>query len=263
MPFVDFDKIKIHYVDVDRRQNKSVGLPLVFIHGAGSYHFCWALQLVEFSKTNRCIAIDLSGHGRSDKTKEEASIAQGFAHEVAALIDNLELQEFILVGHSMGGGVAMSYVLNDEFKIPKALVLIDSSPDLNLAKVVPGLIVEVLEEQRHLSNHCFDDYAEKHNMKQYEKAMKYVDAIAMQKDLLACNKFNITDRVKNINIPTFAVVGENDDVITPAVVKEYIEKIPRADLAVIRGADHMPMIEQPEVFNRLFRKFITWVQKQT
>jgi pimeloyl-ACP methyl ester carboxylesterase len=100
-------------------------------------------------------------------------------------------------------------------------------------------------------------------MKQYEKAMKYVDPSAMQKDLLACNKFNITDRVKNIDIPTFAVVGENDDVITPAVVKEYIEKIPRADLAVIRGADHMPMIEQPEVFNRLFRKFITWVQRQT
>ena len=93
--------------------------------------------------------------------------------------------------------------------------------------------------------------------------MKYVDPIAMQRDLLACNKFDITDRIKDIAIPTFALVGENDNVITPAIVKEYIEHIPHADLAVVRGADHTPMIEQPEEFNRLLCKFITWVQKQT
>lgn len=259
MPFFEFEKTKIHYVDTQK--GTTSGLPLVFVHGAGSSHFCWAFQLVEFSKTNRCIALDLSGHGKSDMLEKDDSIDLGFAYEVAALIDHLELQEFILVGHSMGGGVAMSYVLNDDFKLPKALVLVDSSPDLNLAKVVPGLIVEALEEQRHLNDIYFEDYAEKHNMTQYEAAMKYVDVIAMQRDLLACNKFNVTKRLKDIDIPTFALVGENDDVITPTIVNDYVKTIPRADLAVVRGADHLPMVEQPEEFNRLFRKFITWVQK--
>ena len=261
MPFFEYNNTKIHYADIDKRENKSVGLPLLFVHGAGSSHFCWALQLVEFSKTNRCIAIDLSGHGKSDLVKGDASIDQGFAYEVAALIDHLKLREFILVGHSMGGGIAMSYVLNEAFVTPKALVLVDSSPDLNLSKFLSGLLVEAVEETSKSNHHAFDEYAAKLHMKQYEEAMKYLDSVAMQRDLRACNKFNVSDRVQDITIPTFALVGGDDDVITPAIVKAYSEKISRADIAVVRGADHVPMIEQPEGFNRLFRKFISWVQK--
>lgn len=261
MSFFECDKTKIHYVDIDRREDKSAGLPLFFIHGGGSYHFCWALQLVEFSKTNRCIAIDLSGHGKSDVAKGDTTIDRGYSNEVASLIDLLDLYDFILVGHSMGGGVAMSYALNTEFRNPKALVLVDTSPDLRLTRVVLGLVVEVVEETIRRSHPAFDEYVEKINMKQYQKAMTYLDSIAMQRDLRACNKFNITDRIKDITIPTFALVGEDDDVITPTTVKNYIEDIPYADLAVVRGADHVPMIEQPEEFNRLFRKFINWVQK--
>lgn len=261
MPFFEYDKTKMHYVDVDKREDKSLGLPLLFIHGAGSYHFSWALQIVEFSKTNRCIAIDLSGHGKSEVNNGEASIELGFAHEVAALVDHLDLHDFILVGHSMGGGVAMSYVLNPEFRSPKALVLVDSSPTLNLLDVVPGFLIEAVEEQRRTDHLAFDEYAEKNNMLQYEKAMKHIDAFAMQRDLRACNRFDVADTVSNINIPTFTLVGEDDNIITPAIVKEYTERIPRADLAVVRGADHVPMIEQPAEFNRIFLKFITWVQE--
>lgn len=259
MPFFEYDKSRIHYVDIDKRENKSVGLPLLFIHGAGSYHFSWALQLEVFSKTNRCIAIDLSGHGKSDGNGE-ASIEHGYAYEVAALVDYLDLQDFIVVGHSMGGGVAMSYILNSEFRSPKALVLVDSSPDLNLAKVVPGLIIEVVEEIRRADHPAFDQYAEKLNMKQYERSMRYLDPTAMQRDLQACNKFDVSDRMKEISIPIFALVGEDDNIITPAIVKNYVQNIHHADLAVVRGANHVPMIEQPEEFNRLFLKFITWVQ---
>ena len=261
MPFFEYNETKIHYVDTDRSTGKSIGFPLLFVHGAGSYHYSWALQLVEFSKTNRCIAIDLSGHGKSDVSNGEASINHGYTNEVAALINHLDLQDFIVIGHSMGGGVVMSYVLNTEFRSPKALVLVDSSPVLNLPKVVPGLLLEVVEESRRREHPAFDEYAERLNMKQYEYSMKYLDPFSMQRDLRACNKFDISDRIKDITIPTFALVGENDNVITPAIVKEYIEQIPRADLAVVRGADHVPMIEQPEEFNRLFGKFITWVQE--
>ncbi len=261
MPFFDFNSNKIHYVDVDRCTDSSCGLPIVFIHGAGSSHFCWAFQLVEFSSTNRCIAIDLSGHGRSDPSETLASIENLYTHEVAHLIQHLDLPEFILVGHSMGGGVALSYILHKAFRLPKALVLVDSSPDLHLRKVTPGLVLEAIEEQRHIKHYKFDEYAEEHDLVKYEAAMKHVDGLAMQRDLLACNAFDVSDRLNEIDLPIFALVGEDDNVIPPSVVKAYVDKFPRADLAVIRGADHIPMIQQPEEFNRLFRKFITWVQE--
>ncbi|MFW9843725.1 MAG: alpha/beta fold hydrolase [Candidatus Thorarchaeota archaeon] len=260
MPFFEYNQTKIHYVDIDKREDKSVGLPLVFIHGGGSHHFAWAFQLVAFSKTNRCVAVDLSGHGKSEVAKGEVSIGQGYACEIAALVNHLNLQDFILVGHSLGGGVAMSYTLNPEFRSPKALVLVGSSPDLKLPKVLPGLIIEAVEEIRRREHPAFEEYAEKINLQQHRKTMVYVDTIAMQRDLRACNKFDLSDEIQDITIPTFAIVGEDDDIITPTTVNNYVKDMPYADIAVVRDSHHVPMVDQPEEFNRLFRKFITWVQ---
>ncbi|MFW9927027.1 MAG: alpha/beta fold hydrolase, partial [Candidatus Thorarchaeota archaeon] len=75
----------------------------------------------------------------------------------------------------------------------------------------------------------------------------------------ACNKFDITDRLQEISIPSFVIVGENDDVITPTIANHLKTALPRADIAVVKNADHTPMQEQPAEFNRLLRKFVTWV----
>jgi len=205
--------------------------------------------------TNRCIAIDLSGHGKSELIEEEPSIDRCFSHEVGTLVKHLGLEDFILVGHSMGGGVAMSYTLNEDFISPKALVLIDTSPVLNLSKIVPGIVKEVVEERISHMKELVGEHVS------YEETLRAVDPIAMQRDLRACRKFDISDRVKDITIPTFVIVGEDDDIITPATVMAFEKELPRSDIAVVRGADHIPMIEQPEEFNRLLRKFINWVQE--
>jgi pimeloyl-ACP methyl ester carboxylesterase len=262
MPFVEFDNRRIHYIDIDKRVDKEKGRDLLFVHGAGSSHIVWALQLMEFSTTNRCIAIDLSNHGKSEEVKGEASLENGYACEVGALVNHLDLQDFILIGHSMGGGVSMAYVLNDEFVTPKALVLIDTCPILNLPSVLPGLIKETVEENiSSLKNQAFEEYLDRHRLQKYQAALKSTDPLTMQRDLRACNSFNITERVKDITIPTFGLVGEHDDIITPVRMKTFLQHLPRADIAVVRGANHVPMIEQPDEFNRLFRRFITWVEQ--
>ena len=264
MPFFEFDNRLIHYVTVDKREDKDSGCPLLFVHGAGSSHIVWALQLMEFSSTHRCIAIDLSNHGKSDEAEGEASLEHGYACEVAALVKHLDLHDFILVGHSMGGGVSMAYVLNDEFVTPKALVLVDTCPELILPSVLPGLIKETVEDNiSSLKRQAFEDYLDRHKLLKYEAALKAVDPVNMQRDLRACNSFDITKRVHGITIPTFGLVGEHDDVITPAKMQKFLRNLPRADIAVVRGADHVPMIEQPDEFNRLFGKFIRWVEKNT
>lgn len=260
MPFFEHDKAKIHYVDVDKRKDKSMGYPLLFVHGAGSSHITWALQLKEFSKTNRCIAIDLSGHGKSEDNGGDVSIDPGYVLEVDSLVKHLGLENFILVGHSMGGGVAMSYSLNGDTVQPKALVLVDSSPDLDLRKLALGLAKEAVEDRVFLlRSQVFEDFTDAYKLKKYEDELRSMNLKVLQRDLLACHKFNIKDKLGNIKVPTFALVGEDDDIILPSVVKEYENLIPRADFAVVRGAHHVPMIEQPNEFNRLLHEFICWV----
>ena len=260
MPFFEHNKTKIHYVDVDKRDDKTGGIPLVFVHGAGSSHLIWALQLREFSQEYRTIALDLSGHGKSEDIEGDPSIEMNYAEEVADLVRYLKLECFILVAHSMGGGVAMSYALKENVLKPKALVLVDTSSDLDLTKLRAGLVKETIEDRVYFfKGRLFNHYTDSYQLKKLDDDMRLANPLIMTRDLATCSKFNITDRVGEIDIPTFVLVGENDDIITPAMVADFEKKFPRADIAVVKGADHIPMVEQPEEFNRLFRKFIEWV----
>jgi 3-oxoadipate enol-lactonase len=262
MPFFEHNGTRLFYVDVDKREDKTSGIPLVFVHGAGSSHLIWALQLKAFSAEHRIIALDLSGHGKSDDVKGDPSIEVTFAGDLAALIRHLEVDSFILVGHSMGGGVAMAYTLKKNVVKPKALVLVSTSSDLNLSKLRIGLMKETIQDRVYFfKSRLFEHYTETYQLKKLDDDMRLANPLVMTRDLAACSKFDITDRCGEIHIPVFVLVGSKDDIITPAIAAEFEKNIPRADIAIVKDADHIPMVEQPAEFNRLFKKFIEWVTR--
>ena len=260
MPFFEHDGTKIHYVDVDKREDKTTGIPLVFVHGAGSSHLIWALQLREFSKEHRAIALDLSGHGKSEDMPGAPSIELNYAKELASLIRHLNLERFILVGHSMGGGVVMSYFLKNHVQKPLALVLVSTSCDLDLSKFRVGLVKETIEDRIYFfKGRIFENYTAAYQLKKLDDDMRLANPMVMTRDLNACREFDISERCGEIDVPVFVLVGSNDDIITPVIAANFQKRLPRSDIAVVKGADHIPMVEQEEEFNRLFRKFITWV----
>lgn len=262
MPFLQYNGLKLHYIDINNQSNVADSNPLLFIHGAGSAHICWALQIKEFSKNHRIIAPDLSGHGESERAAGPASIDNGFAHEIDALVNHLNLHDFIMIGHSMGGGVAMSYVLHNYEVNPKALVLVDTSPDLELSKLALGLVKETVDDRIFMLK-CghYEEYTDACKIKKYEDEVRVHHPEIMERDLAACNKFDIRERVSEVDIPTFVLVGEHDDIIPPKVALELEKRLPHSDIAIVRNAYHSPMIEEPAEFNRLLQKFILWVGK--
>jgi pimeloyl-ACP methyl ester carboxylesterase len=99
--------------------------PIFFVHGFACSHEDWKFQLDEFEKTNEVIACDLRGHGQTPGRPQECSI-EHYGGDVAALVNNFELKDVVLVGHSMGCRV----VLQAARLVPKkvrALVLVDGS----------------------------------------------------------------------------------------------------------------------------------------
>ncbi len=80
---------------------------IVFIHGWTLDHTHWRLQIEEFRKSFRVIAIDLPGHGASGANRKSWSY-DGLGADVAAVVRGLKLEEVVLVGHSMGGSVALA-----------------------------------------------------------------------------------------------------------------------------------------------------------
>lgn len=80
---------------------------IVFIHGWTCDHTYWRFQVPEFRKSFRVIAIDLPGHGASGADRNSWTY-EGLSSDVAAVVRGLELEQVVLVGHSMGGSVALA-----------------------------------------------------------------------------------------------------------------------------------------------------------
>ena len=99
--------------------------PLLFVHGFACTHADWQSQVDFFSRTNEVVACDLRGHGDTPGRPHECTIAH-YGGDVAALVNNLELNRCILIGHSMGTRV----VLEANRLVPErvaGIVLIDGS----------------------------------------------------------------------------------------------------------------------------------------
>ncbi len=262
MPFFDYEGLRLYYVDV-ARCGEDCGVPVMFVHGAGSSHAIWTLQIEEFSRERRVIAPDLSGHGNSDlPPEEEVDISENCARELEALIEHLMLNDFVLVGHSMGGGVAMAYVLNRPARMPHAMALVDTSADLDLSRLAPGLLIETVETYFGLIRGMLtgsESLAFK--ILREEEEAKRAHPEMVQRDLRACDRFSIQDRLPEIDIPVFVIHGTDDDIIPRVVAEQLTKALPRADIALVRDSDHCPMVQQPREFNRLLREFLHWVDR--
>jgi pimeloyl-ACP methyl ester carboxylesterase len=106
----------------------SGGLPVVFVHSLAGNSTQWSKQLEHLRRTRRAVALDLRGHGRSEPPKDGDYTIAAMAGDIAAVVDTLGLDRFVLVGHSMGGGVALTYAGAHPDRVA-GLVLVDPIGD--------------------------------------------------------------------------------------------------------------------------------------
>jgi pimeloyl-ACP methyl ester carboxylesterase len=99
-------------------------MPLVLVHGWCCDKSYWNKQIEYFKQDYRIVTIDLAGHGESDLGREDYTI-HNFANDVSVVIDDLELNNCIVLGHSMGGSVVVEAAAQNPDKI-NAVFLVDS-----------------------------------------------------------------------------------------------------------------------------------------
>jgi pimeloyl-ACP methyl ester carboxylesterase len=104
------------------------GLPVVLVHSLAGTSAHWARQLEHLRATRRALAFDLRGHGASDPPRNRDFSLQGLAGDIAAVVDALGIQRFVLGGHSLGGGAALSYAGSHPDRVA-ALLLVDPIGD--------------------------------------------------------------------------------------------------------------------------------------
>jgi pimeloyl-ACP methyl ester carboxylesterase len=229
-------------------------MKLVFIHGSGDNRHIWRLQMEQFGK-GQALALDLPGHGERADTFPAEVMIQDYAQAVYRIIkDELELERPIIVGHSLGGAIALMMALEHRDELG-GLILLGTGARL---RVHPTLLTEALE---------FPDRAQRHLVEAAvlpEHIPTFTGAILedqgtpkagiLYRDLRACDMFDITARLPEITVPTLILCGHEDKLTPPKYSQFLAEKLTAvkqgATLRVIPDAGHYVMREQAENVNR-------------
>ena len=119
MPVTEIYGSSMYYLD------RGQGIPIVLLHGYLGNAFMWAPQISAFEDDFRLIAPDIWGHGNSGDLPAGTSNLTHVAQQLMSLLDNLAVEEFILIGHSVGGMLAGEIAIQVPDKVI-ALALIDT-----------------------------------------------------------------------------------------------------------------------------------------
>jgi len=256
MPYVNVGKengadINIYYKDW------GMGRPVVFSHGWPLNADAWDGQMHFLVRNGfRAIALDRRGHGRSTQTSSGNDM-NGYADDLAAVIEALDLEEAVLVGHSTGGGEVTRYIGRHGTKRVAKAVLVAAIPPLMLKTPVnpEGLPIEVFDSLRAALAADRSQFYKDLSVSFYgaNKGVKVSQGILDQfwlwsmqcgqinayESIKAFSETDLTEDLRKFDIPTLVMHGDDDQIVP---VKNHAEKsaklVKGAKVLVYPGAPH-------------------------
>ena len=230
------------------------GPALVCLHGAGGTHAHWGYQLRDLAGAARVYALDLPGHGRS-APPGRTSIGD-YAADVLAFMDAVGLDRAALVGHSMGGGVALSAALSRPERVA-GLGLVATGARLRVAPaILDGFARDLAANIRTIVEHSYAAGAPSEMLARAERAYALCDPAVYRGDFLACDGFDVRDRLHAIGCPVEIVCGDADRMTPPKHAEQLRDRIAGARLTLAPGAGHMLPIEQPAAVTVVLRALV-------
>jgi pimeloyl-ACP methyl ester carboxylesterase len=220
--------------------------PVVLVHGAGGNHLCWPAEMRRL-KDFTVFAVDLPGHGRSNGIGQQTIGA--YSNALADFLAELGIYQAVLVGHSMGGAVALQVALEWPGRV-LGLGLISTGASLE----VPTELIENLSNpiSMHagidwLKRRLFTPHARPALVKQFLQPLEDARPGVLYGDWLACARFDVRSQIPRIRqIPVWVAVGDQDR-ITPLSNSHFLaNQLECLSLQVIPGASHAMILEQPK-----------------
>lgn len=243
------------------------GSPVLLVHGLGSSTLDWELQIPVLAARHRVIALDVRGHGRSDKPRQRYRIAD-FAGDVAALIEHLQLAPVHLVGISMGGMIGFQLGV-DQPQLLRSLTVVNSGPEVKAR--TPADYLQIAKRwtlsrllsldtiAKALGKMLFPRPEQAELRRKVEERWPRNDKRAYLASLDAIIGWGVRERLNRITCPTLVVSADRD--YTPVAQKQaYVDELPDARLLVIADSRHATPLDQPEHFNRSLLAFLQEVE---
>jgi pimeloyl-ACP methyl ester carboxylesterase len=252
----------IHYHAAGRPQPRP-GHRVLYVHGTGCDGTVWGPHMAAIADGHEPVAIDLPGHGRSPGPGFRG--VADYAHFVVELARVLGWDRFVLVGHSLGGAIALLTALYHPDHLA-GLVLVDTGARLRVDPVLLRDAREaVLRGRRAGSDRAwaFARGTPQEVVNAVHALTEGTDPSVTHGDWIADDTFDVMPRVSQIRVPTLAVCGAEDR-LTPVKYHRFLEaQIPGCRLTIIEQAGHWVFWEQPEAFTRAVRAFLDELPRPT
>lgn len=259
---------------------------IVFLHGSGLRTDLWHYQMAAF-EGRRLVFLDLRGHGLSRPKGDSDFTLSTLSTDLLAVIADLGLEQVVLVGHSLGGMVALQLCrLRPEVMggPVMGLVLTNTTHRPAIETVSGGAAVARLERA---ARRPLDLLGKRHEtIDQMRRIIRPSDAIfwavsfsgfgpgasAHQVDfaydmlaetssdvifdLFKCYRdFDVAQRLAAINVPVLVIAGASDRITVPEASRYLAKHLPNAEMEVFEGCGHMAMLERHREFNTMVESF--------
>jgi len=240
------------------------GKPVVLLHGwLGSWRY-WMPTMEALADAYRTYAMDFWGFGDSDKPGNCYTV-EDYVHMVGDFLDSLGIAKASLIGHALGGVVALRMALEQPQRVDK-LALIDTPVHGGglstavkmvrnpLSRLVAGpraLLALWMRALKRVSAEWTDMYDDL--VEETEK----LDQVAVQRSVENILDLDMRARLGQLYTHTLIVYGERDEFVDPGQAAFFADgTVATAQVVVLDGCRHFPFLDEPSKFNRLLKEFL-------
>jgi 3-oxoadipate enol-lactonase len=243
------------------------GDTVVFLHGIGGNARNWHRQLTALADRYRAVAWDARGYGNSDDYDGPLDFGD-FAHDLARLLDHLEVERAHLCGLSMGGRIILDF--HDRYPQRIAsLVLVDTFPGFDASFTQAGRERFVRERRQPLiegkepadiapavAKSLVSPHAPQSVVDELVASMSALHKDSYIKTIEGMTMYLPVTDVATIAVPVQIIVGEDDKLTPVKVSQQMAAAIPDARLLVMERTGHLSNLERPAEFNACLRDFL-------
>jgi pimeloyl-ACP methyl ester carboxylesterase len=264
VPTATVNGVKLYY------EVSGSGKDIVFLHGYIGDIEDFRAQINFLSPSYRVLAIDQRGRGKSEAPKREEDYSiRLFVDDVYQWLRQLKVEKCCLVGHSLGGMVALEFAFAHQVML-SALVLTDTSSGAMMLGPEESLLLDIVFElaQTKGTGAAFDYYLEndpatKARFRRHPETLERMRKKTMQTSIngyifvrkAIMKRESVTSRLSEITVPTLIVYG-GDDIPFVNASKVLKEGISDSELVMISGVGHGPMYEAPDSYNQVLMDFL-------
>ncbi|MDP2800530.1 MAG: alpha/beta hydrolase [Phreatobacter sp.] len=252
-----------------------VGRPIVLLHGLGASSYMWRHLAPVLAKQYRVIAVDLKGFGRSDKPADGGYRIEDHAASIIALLRRLKLDDVTLVGHSLGGAIALLLAVEAERagdrRISRLILMnspaFEQPPSWAISvlrlPLVPYVLLPALTPEfgaRAILNTGNGNSIPQPDIDAYARPLRDPGAlhalIETGRGIVPVDFQGLIARYSRLTQPTLVIWCRDDPTVPLAIGQRLSRTLPRAELRIFNSCRHVPPEQSIDETERVVRAFL-------